>query len=153
MSLEIASSSFKASGPIPRRHTADGPDLSPPLTWKGIPEGMGSLVVVCEDPDAPAGTWVHWVYYNLPPHLKGLPEGVPTDPEPAMGGRQGINDFGRYGYGGPSPPPGKPHRYFFKVFALDSMLDLGPGADRTDIDRAMTGHILAEGELVGTYKR
>jgi Raf kinase inhibitor-like YbhB/YbcL family protein len=99
------------------------------------------------------GTWVHWVLYNLPAGSTGLHEGIPADPDLPDGSFQGTNDFGRLGYGGPSPPPGKPHRYFFKLYALDTMLELGPGATKADIEQEMSGHILAEGELVGTYQR
>ena len=153
MPLEINSSAFEPGQPIPTRHTADGPDDSPPLGWSGAPEGTRSFTLICDDPDAPMGTWVHWVLYNLPPEVNELPEGIPTDPRLPDGSCQGKNDFGRFGYGGPSPPPGKPHRYFFKVYALDSMLELGPGATKADIEQEMSGHIMEEGELVSTYRR
>lgn len=153
MSLEIYSPAFEPHQPIPVRFTADGPDLSPPLIWKGVPEDARSLVIICDDPDAPMGTWVHWVIFNLPPELAEIPEDVPPDPEPSVGGIQGKNDFGRIGYGGPSPPPGKPHRYFFKLYALDSYLALNWEAVKADVVRAMEDHILDEVELVGTYQR
>jgi hypothetical protein len=112
-----------------------------------------SLALVCDDPDAPRGTWVHWVLYDLPPDLAGLPEGVPAGPEPAPGGTHGKNDFGRLAYGGPCPPRGNPHRYFFKLYALDARLGLAAGATKEEVLDAMQGHVLAQGELMGTYQR
>jgi len=153
MSLQIASSAFSDGDRIPSEFTADGPDRSPQLTWSSVPDETMSLVLICDDPDAPMGTWVHWVYYNVPAEMTELPEGVAPQPEPPAGGIQGKNDFGRIGYGGPSPPPGKPHRYFFKLYALDAVLDLGPGATKAEVERAMDNHILDSGETVGTYQR
>lgn len=151
--LTLASTAFKAGEAIPKRYTGDGLDVSPPLKWKNVPEGCKSLVLVADDPDAPVGTWVHWVLYNLPPSAQEIPEGVAKEKSLVGGIKQGRNDFGGFGYGGPSPPPGKPHRYFFQLYALDTMLDLGPGATKKQLLEAMEGHILARAELVGTYQR
>jgi len=138
---------------IPVKYTCDGPDLSPPLQWTIPPEGTKSLALICDDPDAPAGTWVHWVLYNLSPETTALPEGVAKDKTVLGSARQGMNDFRRIGYGGPCPPPGAPHRYFFKLYALDSPLDLEPGLTKQKILDAMKGHILAQGQLMGKHKR
>ena len=153
MTLELASPAFEDDETIPSKFTCDGGDISPPLEWSGVPEGTKSLALICDDPDAPMGTWVHWVLYGLPADTTLLPEGVPTDEAVENGALQGKNDFKRIGYGGPCPPPGKPHRYFFKLYAVDSELDLKPGATKKDLVRAMKGHVLAEGRLVGRYKR
>ena len=153
MDLQLTSTAFSNGEAIPVTHTADGPDTSPPLAWAGAPEGTESFALICDDPDAPMGTWVHWVYYNIPPDLSSLPEGVPPVEEPPTGGSHGKNDFGRIGYGGPSPPPGRPHRYFFKLYALDTELQLAPGATKKQLLQAMQGHILAEGQLMGNYQR
>jgi len=150
--LRIESPAFASGRPIPAPHTADGRDVSPPLSWSGVPAGAKSLALVCEDPDAPRGNWVHWVLYDLPPTATGLPEGVPPSERLESGGVQGKNDFGRIGWGGPAPPSGT-HRYFFRLYALDSRLDLPPGATRAQLSRAMEGHVRAEGELMGTYSR
>lgn len=153
MSLRVESTAFANGGRIPAKYTADGPDVSPPLSWEGAPESTRSFAVICDDPDAPRGTWVHWLIWNIPPEKTGLPEGVPPDPELPDGSRQGTNDFGRIGYGGPAPPPGKPHRYFFRVYALDTVLEVPPGARRPALEEAMRGHVLAYGELMGMYGR
>jgi Raf kinase inhibitor-like YbhB/YbcL family protein len=153
MGFELKSPSFNASDAIPKKFTCDGDDVSPALQWGGAPAGTQSLCLVMDDPDAPAGTWVHWVLYDLPPTTAGLPENVPKERELASGGRQGRNDFGRIGYGGPCPPPGRPHRYFLRFYALDTKTNLKPGASRAELDRAMKGHILAHAELMGRYGR
>lgn len=153
MEIIVASAAFAAGSAIPAKYTCMGPDVSPPITWEKIPEGTKSIALICDDPDAPMGTWVHWVIFNIPPDKKGLPEAVPADPHLPDGSIQGINDFRRHGYGGPCPPPGKPHRYFFKVYALDTTLDLGPNSRKSDVEKAMQGHILAQGQLMGTFKR
>lgn len=156
MSMRLTSTAFTAGGEIPSRHTCDSADLSPPLNWSGLPDGTRSLVLIVDDPDAPdpaapQRTWVHWVLYNLPPTANGLPEGVGTSQLPA-GTREGINDWKRTGYGGPCPPIGR-HRYFHKLYALDAQLpDLGK-ADKSELLKAMEGHVLAHAELVGTYRR
>jgi Raf kinase inhibitor-like YbhB/YbcL family protein len=149
MEIVVKSTAFKEDHPIPVRHTADGDDVSPPLTWSGVPHGTRSLVLLCEDPDAPRGTWSHWVLYGLPPETRELAEGA----APPAGALQGTNDFGKPGYGGPSPPPGSPHRYYFKLTALSVELKLAAGAKREDVLKAMEGHVLGEGWLMGTYGR
>lgn len=151
--MHLTSAAFKEGETIPARHTADGPNRSPPLAWSGVPEGTRSLVLICDDPDAPRGTWVHWVLYNLPAEVRALPEGVPPDPILPSGARQGSNDFGTIGYGGPSPPPGKPHRYFFKLYALDTELNLKEGASKQQVESAMQGHIKTQAQLMGRYGR
>lgn len=153
MSLQITSPAFQEGQTIPKHHTADGPDKSPALAWSGTPEGTKSFALICDDPDAPRGTWVHWVLYNLPPETRALPEGLPTTHPLPSGARQGKNDFGKIGYGGPSPPKGKPHRYFFKLYALDIALTLPPGATKAQVEAAIKGHVLAEGQLMGKYGR
>jgi hypothetical protein len=156
MSLRITSTAFEANGPIPRRHTCDGGDVSPALAWAGVPPGSRSLVLIVDDPDAPDPAaprmiWVHWVLYNLPPDLTGLPEGVAPAALPP-GTLEGTNDWKRTGYGGPCPPVGR-HRYFHKLFALDTVLpDLGRPT-RANVEKAMEGHVLAKAELIGTYRR
>lgn len=153
MTLDLTSSAFEDGETIPSKYTCDGIDTSPPLQWSGVPEGAKTLALICDDPDAPLGTWVHWVLYNLPADTTSLPEGVPMHGAVEDGVFQGKNDFKRIGYGGPCPPAGKPHRYFFKLYAIDSELDLKPGAKKKDVEKAMKGHVLAEGRLVGMYKR
>jgi len=153
MSIRITSTAFAPGQPIPARHTCDGEDLSPALAWTDVPQGTKSFALVCDDPDAPSGTWVHWVAYGIPESATGLPEGVPKRETSGDGMRQGTNDFKRIGYGGPCPPPGKPHRYFFRLYALDGAPSLDPGATKPELLSAMAGHVLAQGELVGTYQR
>jgi Raf kinase inhibitor-like YbhB/YbcL family protein len=156
MSLSLRSPAFHHHGAIPRRYTCDGDDISPPLEWSGVPPSAESLVLIVDDPDAPdprapKRVFVHWVLYDIPPTTTGLPEGVSAEELPA-GTREGLNDWMRTGYGGPCPPIGR-HRYFFKLYALDTVLpDLGP-ATKADIEAAMRGHVLQHAELVGTYER
>ncbi len=152
MGIELFSPAFKEGELIPRKYTCDGPNLSPPLQWQNVPAGTKSLALICDDPDAPAGTWVHWVIFNLPPHLSGLPENVPPQKELPDGSLQGKNDFGQIGYGGPCPPYGI-HRYFFKIYALDIKLDLKSGATKSQLLSFMEGHILSQGQLMGRYGR
>ena len=152
MDLKVASTAFEAGGMIPPKYTADGQNISPPLAWTGVPDGTKSIAVVCDDPDAPMGTWVHWLLWNLPPGLTGLDEDMPPDAKLANGARQGTTDFGRIGYGGPAPPSGV-HRYYFRVYALDVMLDVPAGATRPRLEKAMEGHMLAQGRLMGKYTR
>ena len=152
MTMEITSTAFANEGMIPRRFTCDGEDISPPLSWKGMPGGTKSLALIADDPDAPRKTWVHWVVYNLPARSGGLPENVPPEKTIVGGGRQGTTDFGRIGYGGPCPPSGT-HRYFFKLYALDAELGLAPGATKEELLQAMAGHVLAEAQLMGRYRR
>lgn len=153
MTIELTSKAFKAGEMIPKRYTGDGEDQSPPLSWSQPPSGTESFALICDDPDAPRGTWVHWVLFNLSPGARGLVENVPDSPELPSGAKQGKNDFGAVGYGGPAPPKGKPHRYFFKLYALANTLDLPAGAMKADLDAAMAGKILDQGQLMGTYQR
>ncbi len=153
MAVRISSSAFEDGDPIPVRYTCDGEDVSPPLAWDGAPHGTLSLALICDDPDAPVGTWVHWVIFNIPADSRSLPEGVLLAESGPGGSVQGKNDFMRLGYGGPCPPRGSPHRYFFKLYALDRELALEVGATKRDLLEAMEGHILDEAQLVGTYQR
>ncbi|MCS6885436.1 MAG: YbhB/YbcL family Raf kinase inhibitor-like protein [Acidobacteriota bacterium] len=149
--LVLSSTAFSEGANIPVKYTCDGEDVSPPLKWSGIPEGTKSLVLICDDPDAPMGTWVHWVVYDIPPMLTELAEGVKI--QTIEGAKQGVNDFNKSDYGGPCPPEGDPHRYYFKLYALDTQLNLQPGLRKDAIVKAMQGHILAEGQLTGKYRR
>lgn len=153
MELILESKAFKHGGDISRKFTCEGDDLSPALSWSEPPAGTKSLALIVDDPDAPAGTWVHWVLYDLEPHIRELPEGVTKAEEVQGVGKQGLNDFRKVGYGGPCPPPGKPHRYFFKLYALDTKLTIRARASKQDVEKAMQGHILARAELMGRYKR
>ena len=153
MSFNLESSAFKDGGDIPKKYTCDGEDLSPNLTWNEPPAGTKSLALIADDPDAPSGTWVHWVYFDIPVQARSLPEGLSKNAELKDGSRQGRNDFGRVGYGGPCPPRGPAHRYLFKLYALNAKLDLPPGATKADVERAMKGKILGQAQLMGKYKR
>jgi Raf kinase inhibitor-like YbhB/YbcL family protein len=153
MKIDLTSPAFQEGQTIPRQCTADGKDVSPPLRWGEPPQGTRGFALVCEDPDAPRGTWTHWVIFDLLASSRGLDEGVPTDAPLGDGEKQGKNDFGKNGYGGPSPPRGKPHRYFFKLYALDAPTGLSEGATRADLLNAIKGHVLAEGQLMGLYGR
>ena len=150
--MKLTSSAFTEGAMIPVKYTCDGQDNSPPLVWADVPGGAKALALICDDPDAPVGTWVHWVAFNLAPDTGGLPEGVPSDKTPKTGGVQGTNSWRRIGYGGPCPPGGT-HRYFFKLYALDNSLSLASNATAKDVQAAMKGHILAEAQLMGRYKR
>jgi Raf kinase inhibitor-like YbhB/YbcL family protein len=152
--ISLTSSAFAEGAPIPEEYTCQGKDISPPLKWSGVPSEAKSLALIMDDPDAPMGTWVHWVLYDLASSMTELPQGMSAREHIGAGsGKEGLNDFKRLGYGGPCPPPGKPHRYFFKLYALDTTLDLKPGAKKKDLERAMEKHILGQGQLIGTYKR
>ena len=156
MPLKLISSAFSTGGNIPVEHTCEGADLSPPLSWSGIPAGTKSLALIVDDPDAPDPaaprmTWVHWLLYNLPPAAAGLPEGVVPAALPA-GTREGINDWKRTGYGGPCPPIGR-HRYFHKLYALDTLLPDLERPTKNQLEKAMQGHVLAQAELIGTYQK
>ena len=153
MPFGLSSSSFREGERIPQQYTCEGDDLSPPLTWSDPPSGTKSLALIMDDPDAPMGTWVHWVLYNLPPTARQLPEALPKDLKLPDGGLQGVNDFGRSGYGGPCPPRGPAHRYFFKLYALDVNVTLPPKATKAQLERAMDGHLLAQTQLIGRYQR
>jgi Raf kinase inhibitor-like YbhB/YbcL family protein len=152
MDIKITSSALQDGGSIPSKYTCDGADVSPPLQWDSAPEDTKSIAVICDDPDAPMGTFVHWVLFNLPAETRELTENVPADETLPNGAKQGASDFGRTGYGGPCPPSGT-HRYYFKIYALDSEIDLPAGARKPDLLKAMEGHILAQGQLMGKYKR
>ena len=153
MSFVLQSSAFANGAAIPRRYTCDGADQSPPLEWSRLPNGVKSLALIVEDPDAPRGTFTHWVLFNLPPSPPELPAGVPRQAILDNGARQGRNDFRRAGYGGPCPPSGPPHHYHFSMYALDAPLDLTPGATAAEVRSAMAGHVISHAELIGTYKR
>jgi Raf kinase inhibitor-like YbhB/YbcL family protein len=151
--IQLDSPAFDEGGIIPNKYTADGQDVSPPLAWPDAPEGTQGFALVCEDPDAPRKTWIHWVLFNVPGESRELPEGLPREGHLADGSMQGVNDFGKVGYNGPSPPPRKPHRYYFKLYALDARLPEKERLTRDQLRTAMNGHILAEGQLMGTYGR
>lgn len=153
LSIQVSSPAFADGATILTEYTCDGEDASPPLRWSGAPEGTESIALVADDPDAPGGTWVHWVRYAIPPDVTELAGGSPDDALLSNGARHGTNDFKRLGYGGPCPPRGSPHRYFFKVYALDIEVGLAPGATKKELLRSMEGHILAQGRLTGTYQR
>lgn len=153
MVFELTSSAFKEGELIPKKYTCEGRDVSPPLQWGVPPAGTQSLVIIADDSDAPVGTWVHWVMYNVPLDRRGLEEGIPAQDRLADGALQGLNDFKRIGYGGPCPPPGKPHRYYFKLYALDIPLRLKPRATKAQVLETCQGHILAEAQLMGRFGR
>lgn len=153
MALHITSPYFSEGEAIPKIFTCDAQDVSPKLEWNEPPANTESFALIMDDPDAPAGTWVHWVLYDLPADAKELPERVPRQEQLASSALQGRNDFGKIGYSGPCPPPGKPHRYFFKLSALDTKLNLKSGATKAELERAMKPHILAQAELIGRYGR
>ncbi len=150
--MELKSPEFENEGMIPSKFTCDGANVSPALEWSAVSENTKSLAMICDDPDAPIGTWVHWVYYDIPADTSGIPEDVGPKDNPECGGTQGRSDFGAIGYGGPCPPGGT-HRYFFKLYALDTLLDLAPGATKSELLSGMEGHIIEKTELMGKYKR
>ena len=152
MTISVSSPAFQEGGLIPSKYTCDGQEISPPLKWAGVPGDAKGIALISDDPDASMGTWVHWVMWNIPPSVHELAENVPRTPDLSDGSRQGITDFGCPGYGGPCPPGGV-HRYCFKVYALDTSLDLPSSARKADLLNAMKGHVLAEGQLMGKYKR
>lgn len=151
--MKIVSPAFADGAPVPVEHTCEGNGSSPGLAWSEVPVSTRSFALVCDDPDAPRGTWVHWLLFNLPADAVELAPAVPPAPELPSGARQGINDSGNVGYGGPCPPRGRPHRYFFRLYALDCTLNLAPGVKRPDLDQAMAGHVLADATLMGTFQR
>ncbi len=151
--LKLQSPDFASGANIPKQFTCDAEDISPALAWNDPPAGTQSFALIADDPDAPVGTWVHWVLFDLPANTRSLPQNVSKIEQLPDGSRQGHNDFGKIGYGGPCPPPGKPHRYFFKLYALDKKLNLQPGVTKKDVERAMQGHILAQGEWMGRFGR
>lgn len=150
--ISLESSVFGENENIPSRFTCDGRDISPPLLWSNLPNGTKSIAIITDDPDAPVGTWVHWIIYNMPTTSNKLDENVTRDLQLENGALQGRNDFGKIGYNGPCPPQGT-HRYYYKIYALDSMLNLVPGVNKEKLENAMKGHILAKGQLVGKYGR
>lgn len=152
MAITVTSSAFVEGGMIPKQHTCDGEDISPDLKWTGAPAATKSFALICDDPDAPVGNWVHWVLFNIPADVNALAAAVPPEAALTNGARNGKNDFRRLGYGGPCPPGGT-HRYFFKIYALDTRLDLESGCTKAQLEAAMKGRILAEGQLMGRYKR
>lgn len=151
--MQMTSTAFAEGQPIPAKYTCDGENVSPPLKCDGVPFGAKTLVLIADDPDAPSGTWVHWVLYDLPASTKELPEGLPKSQYLPGGAKQGLNNFKHLGYGGPCPPAGKAHRYYFKLYALDCVLDLKPGATKKEVEHAMESHTLGKSQLMGTYKR
>ena len=151
--MDLKSPAFQNGAEIPQKHTCDGADLSPPLRWENAPSNAQSFALIADDPDAPVGTWLHWVIYDLPAGSKELPEGTAASETLSGGAKQGVNDFRRVGYGGPCPPPGPAHRYFFKLYALDAETRLKPRATKQQLLDAMKGHMLAEAQLIGRYKR
>jgi Raf kinase inhibitor-like YbhB/YbcL family protein len=153
MAFSLTSSAFAAGAAIPAQYTCKGADTSPPLEWNGVPANTATFAIIMDDPDAPAGTWVHWVLWNLPANAHSLPEGVPKREQLDDGARQGRNSFRKAGYNGPCPPAGATHRYFFRLYALDAKLDLAAGASRSQLDEAMKGHVLAETEYMGTFHK
>ena len=151
--LSIYSNVFEDGATLSSAYTCDGDDISPAISWEEVPAGTQSMALIMDDPDAPGRTFVHWVIYNIPARSGGLPSGVAKNNTLDDGSLQGKNNFGKIGYGGPCPPSGKPHRYVFKVYALNTELDLKSGATKSQLEAAMKGHILAQGEMVGTYGR
>ena len=150
--MQITSNAFTKGGNIPARFTCDGVDISPELAWSGLPEGTRTLVLICDDPDAPMGTWDHWVMFNIPASVAGLPEDAKRQNLKDQGIVEGTNSWGKTGYGGPCPPSGT-HRYTFKLYALDSALRLDSTAAKKDVERAMEGHVLGRAQLMGRYSR
>ena len=150
--MKIASSAFRHDGAIPRKFTCDGDDVSPPIEWSEMPPDAKTVALICDDPDAPKGDFVHWVLFNVPAAAGALPEHLPRRPELADGARQGTNDFGKVGYGGPCPPSGT-HHYRFTLYAVDGELHVSPSASRAAVQAALKGHVLASAQLTGTYQR
>ena len=153
MTPTLSSVSFPNGGDIPKRFTCDGEDVSPALSWNEVPAGTKSFALLADDPDAPAGNWNHWTLWNVPPESRGLPEGVSKVAQLPDGTVQGLNDFRKVGYNGPCPPPGKPHRYYFKLFALDAKLTVKEKSGKRELEAAMKGHVLAQAEWMGRYGR
>jgi Raf kinase inhibitor-like YbhB/YbcL family protein len=153
MPFELRSSAFRQNQAIPKKYSCDGSDVSVPLNWNDPAHETTSFALIADDPDAPRGTWVHWVLFDLPSDARELAEGIPAKETLDDGAKQGKNDFGKIGYGGPCPPPGPVHHYQFKLYALDKMVGLRPGATKQQLLDAMKGHILVQAELIGTYKR
>jgi len=153
MAFRISSTSFADGGDIPKKFTCDGADVSPQLAWSEPPSGTRSLALLADDPDAPGGNWNHWILWNMPAETRHLAEGVSKTAQLPDGSRQGVNDFHKVGYNGPCPPPGKPHRYYFKLLALDARLDLKGNSVKRELEAAIQGHILAQSQWMGRYGR
>ncbi|MHB8107315.1 MAG: YbhB/YbcL family Raf kinase inhibitor-like protein [Candidatus Cryosericum sp.] len=153
MEITLTTTAFAPGKPIPVRYTAQGEDVSPDLSWKNKPNGVASFALICDDPDAPAGTWVHWTIWNIPGTSTELPLGVPVNTSLPDGSVQGVTSGGTSGYHGPMPPRGNAHRYFFRIYALDTVLSLPASANRAQLDAAMKGHVLSQGQVMGTYQR
>lgn len=151
--LDISSDAFKNGSEIPSQYTCKGQNISPKLTWRGAPPNTKSFALIMDDPDAPGGTFCHWIIYNIPPNKQELASGIPASSNLQDGSRQGINDFRRVGYSGPCPPPGKPHRYFFHLYALNTDLAITGSVDRNGLLKAIEGHIIAKGDLMGLFRR
>ena len=151
--IQLASTAFADGQPMPVKYTADSLDISPPLAWTNAPAGTKGFALMATDPDAPSGDWTHWVIYDLPPAATSLAEDQLKVPQFRNGAKQGLNDFKKTGYNGPAPPPGKAHRYVFKLYALDKTTGLAPGATKAPLLKAIDGHVLGEGQLMGTYQR
>jgi Raf kinase inhibitor-like YbhB/YbcL family protein len=153
MAFTVKSPDFANGADIPSQFTCSGEDRSPALDWSGAPSETKSFALIVDDPDAPVGTWVHWVAFNIPGSSRALPSAVEKKAQLADGTQQGMNDFPKVGYNGPCPPPGKPHRYFFKLYALNDRLTLGSGATKSALEKAMEGHILGKAEWMGRFRR
>ena len=153
MGINLISDVFDEGEMIPARHTCDDINVSPPLRWDSLPERTISFAILCEDPDAPMGTWTHWIIFNIPPDIMELSAEIKKEEKLEKGMIQGINDFGYAGYGGPCPPEGEKHRYFFRIYALDTTLNIGPGAKREEFLKALNENVLDEGQLMGIYGR
>ena len=151
--FELIAGTFKEGETIPKPHTCEGEDRSPPLRWNHPPAGTRCFALIADDPDAPGGTWVPWVLFNIPIDVRGLAEGLPMQDVLPNDAHQGMNDFHRVGYGGPCPPPGKPHRYYFRLYALDRELPLKPKATKAQVVAAMKDHVLAEAQVMGRFGR
>jgi Raf kinase inhibitor-like YbhB/YbcL family protein len=151
--ISISIDAFSAGDSIPDEYTCKGKNVSPAISWSGVTASTKSLALIMDDPDAPGGTFVHWVLFNIPAEMKNLSKGIPETKILPDGSRQGKTDFDRMGYDGPCPPPGKPHRYYFRIYALDKIIDLQPGATRAELEKEMKGHILAKGESMGIFSR
>lgn len=151
--INLSSDAFRNGGELPPVYTCKGQDISPRLTWEGVPAGTKSVTLVMDDPDAPGGTFSHWILYNLPPETRVLPAAIPANQSLPDGSRQGINDFRRTGYSGPCPPPGKSHRYYFRLFALDIILPQTGSLTRETLLKSIEGHVIAKGEIMGFFKR
>jgi len=153
MQFKLTSGAFVDGAPMPAKHTGDGLNVPPPLAWTEPPPGTAGFVLLCDDPDAPAGNWVHWVLYDVPAHVRGLGEDLPKKDVVLGSAKQGRNDFRLVGYDGPTPPPGRPHRYVFTLFAVDAATGLPPGATRREVMKKIEGHVQATARITATYRR